>query len=169
MSKRSPGGLLSALIGAVCLLLPQAHAASGCADLDAIPLRFDAQWPEVWQRLNAEAGCGQNCHLGSQPAAGLDLSIERFAVLFLVSQPSSQAPSIALVEPGDPARSLLVQKLNCSAPEAGQPMPPGGSVSLELQALIHDWVRRGALGEPVEDPIPRDFIFAARFESTRPW
>ena len=31
------------------------------------------------------------------------------------------------------------------------------------------WVRRGALGEPVEDPIPRDFVFGARFESTRPW
>lgn len=169
MAKRSSGGLAATLISVMCLLLPQAHAASGCADLDAISLRFDVQWPEVWQRLNTEAGCGQNCHLGSQPAAGLDLSTERFAVLFLVGQPSSQSSSIALVEPGDPARSLLVQKLNCSVPAVGHPMPPGGAVSLALQALVHDWVRRGALGEPVEDPLPRDFLFGARFESTRPW
>lgn len=146
-----------------------AHAASGCVDLDGIPLRFDVQWPEVWQRLNAEAGCGQNCHSGSAPAGDLDLSVERFAVLFLVGQPSQGDPALMRVEPGDPARSLLLQKLNCDVPDVGMHMPPGGAVSLELQALVHDWIRRGALGEPVEDPIPRDFIFATRFESTRPW
>ena len=151
------------------LLLPSAFAASGCADLDTVPIRYDVEWPEVWQRLNDEAGCAQNCHLGSAPAGDLDLSVQRFGVLFLVGQPSALAPELMRVEPGDPAASLLVQKLNCSAPDAGQSMPPGGAVSLELQALIHDWVRRGALGEPVEDPVPRDFIFGARFESTRPW
>jgi hypothetical protein len=148
---------------------PPSHAANGCANLDSIPLRFDVQWPEVWQRLNAEAGCGQNCHLGSAPAGDLDLSIERFAVLFLVDQPSSGGPDLIRVEPGDPLRSLLLQKLNCDVPDVGMHMPPGGAVSLELQALVYDWIRRGALGEPVEDPIPRDFIFATRFESTRPW
>lgn len=169
MSKRSPGGLLSAILVAVCLLLSQAHAASGCADLDAIPLRFDVQWPEVWQRLNAEAGCGQNCHLGSTPAGDLDLSIERFAVLFMVGQPSAGDSDLIRVQPGDPQRSLLLQKLNCDVPDVGAHMPPGGAVSLELQALVNDWIRRGALGEPVEDPIPRDFVFGARFESIRPW
>ena len=148
---------------------PGAFSASGCANLDTVPIRYDVEWPEVWQRLNDEAGCAQNCHLGSAPAGDLDLSVQRFGVLFLVGQPSALAPELLRVEPGDPAASLLVQKLNCSAPDSGQRMPPGGAVSLELQALIHDWVRRGALGEPVEDPIPRDFIFGARFESTRPW
>jgi len=157
-----------ALIALGAASLPS-HAATGCANLDGIPLRFDVEWPEVWQRLNAEAGCGQNCHLGSAPAGDLDLSIERFAVLFLVGQPSSGGPELLRVEPGDPSRSLLLQKLNCDAPDVGMHMPPGGAVSLELQALVHDWIRRGALGEPVEDPIPRDFIFGARFESTRPW
>jgi hypothetical protein len=157
------------LVLGLSLPVANALAASGCADLDSIPIRFDVEWPEVWQRLNAEAGCGQNCHLGASPAGDLDLSVQRFGVLFLVGQPSAQAPALLRVAPGDPAASLLVQKLNCSAPDAGQSMPPGGAVSLELQALIHDWVRRGALGEPVEDPIPRDFIFGARFESTRPW
>lgn len=154
---------------ALAMLTPGASAATGCANLESVPIRYDVEWPEVWQRLNEEAGCGQNCHLGSSPAGDLDLSVQRFAVLFLVGQQSALAPGSLRVLPGDPDVSLLVQKLNCSTPDAGLPMPPGGAVSLDLQALVHDWVRRGALGEPVEDPLERDFIFGARFESKRPW
>jgi hypothetical protein len=169
MSRRSRISCAALLTLSISAPLTQSFAASGCVNLDAIPLRFDVQWPEVWQRLNDEAGCGQNCHLGSAPAGELDLSVERFAVLFLVGQPSAGGPDLMRVEPGDPERSLLLQKLNCDAPDIGMHMPPGGSVSLSLQALVYDWIRRGALGEPVEDPIPREFIFGARFESTRPW
>jgi hypothetical protein len=153
----------------LCALATIALAAppSGCVDLSSIPERTDVEWTEVHNRLGQEAGCTQNCHLGSSAAGNLDLSNRRLSQLFLVEQYSSQDFNTFLVRSGFPEHSLLFNKLNCSMPGIGGRMPPGGSVSLSLQALIFDWIESGARGESPEDPIQRDFVFRAGFDAGR--
>lgn len=160
---RLPVSLLAALFA-----LHPVQAAEDCDDIGGLPIIPQVRWSQVWQALSQQANCTQNCHLGSQPAAELDFSSERLAIYFLVEQPSAQDPSILRVDPGRPTRSLLYQKVSCSRPDVGRPMPPpGGHLPLELQELIHDWIAQGAYGEPAEDPIPRRFIFADSLESRR--
>lgn len=119
------------------------------------------------QTLEQSFGCSSNCHQGGAPAGGLDLSGGLIAIYFLVSQPSNQNPAVPLVDPGNPQRSLLWQKLACTQPDVGGPMPPGGNVPVSLQGLVWDWIAQGAYGEPVEDPIQRDFIRRDGFEGLR--
>lgn len=138
----------------------------GCGDLGGRPIHIGIQWAEVWQALDNGANCTQNCHLGSVPAAGLNLSNPRFSQLFLVGQTSAQGSTL-LVDPGRPENSLFLHKVNCSAPGIGGPMPPGGSLSIALQEMIHDWIDQGAYGEAPEDALLRDFVFRGQFESLR--
>jgi hypothetical protein len=144
-----------------------ALAQQQCTDLSTIPVRFNVQWSEVYQALQQQANCTQNCHLGSSPAAGLDFSNARFSQFYLVSQPSSQWSDRLRVDPGNAYDSLLFNKINCIKPENGQAMPPGGQVSASLQALIYDWIESGAYGESVEEPLVRDFVARANLESNR--
>lgn len=59
----------------------------------------------------------------------------------LVDQPSVRDPDRTLVRPGDPRRSLLVQKvLTDYRWVPGGPMPPSGALSAEDQRLIVGWV-----------------------------
>jgi hypothetical protein len=145
----------------------QSLAASGCESLLSQPLNENVLWPQVWQALNTQAGCTQNCHVGATAAADMDFSSQNLAVYFLVQQPSSQSNTQLRVNAGDAKASLLYQKLGCATPNVGTRMPPGGHVSVSLQALIYDWIDSGAYGEPAEDPIERDFFIRASFESTR--
>lgn len=155
---------------ALCLGLASdaTRAALQCDDLSAQPLNTNVRWPQVWQAMNDEAPCTQNCHLGTQPTADLDLGSLQLSIYYLVGQPSSQDDRVLRVEPGNPEASLLMQKVGCTQPDVGGPMPPPmGHLSLSLQALIHDWIAQGAYGENTEDPIPRDFVFRDSLESTR--
>ena len=91
-------------------------AASGCADLDSIPIRFDVEWPEVWQRLNAEAGCGQNCHLGASPAGvpvwPLKLLIFVAGITLLIAGAAEVMRCIVCIRTGKwPRRSGDVEEL----------------------------------------------------------
>jgi hypothetical protein len=139
-------------------------AASGCTDLTALPVTPGVMWNDVWQALNDQSSCTQNCHLGSAPSGGLDFSSRDIAIYFLVGQPSNQDSALTLVEPGDPRASLLLQKVNCDSPDFGARMPLGGQLAPSLQALIYDWIRGGAQGESAEDPIARDYVFADGIE-----
>lgn len=142
-------------------------AESGCDSIVGGPINIGVTWTQVWQALNEGASCTQNCHLGTQPVAELDFSNRNLAVYFLVNQQSVQ-DSLLRVDPGNPAGSLLYQKVSCDKPRAGQPMPPPfGHVQLEIQALIYDWIEQGAYGEGVEDPIAREFVFRNSMESVR--
>lgn len=145
-----------------------AAAATGCADLTGLTINQNVEWPQIWQALNNESSCTQNCHLGSAPVADLDLSNPTISIYFLVGQASSQLGTLNRVEPGNPQASLLFQKVACAVPDVGTPMPPPfGGVSVALQGLIHDWIEQGAYGESTEDPIPRDFMFRDSLESLR--
>ena len=143
-------------------------AAQFCADLSGLPVTPNVLWPQVWEALNNQSSCTQNCHLGSSPTADLDLSIPNISIYFLVGQQSSQSLELMRVEPGNPQASLFWQKVACSIPDIGTAMPPpNGGISVELQALIYDWIDQGAYGESSEDPIPRDYLFRASMESLR--
>ncbi len=156
------------LLVAVVLAAPGAgHAASGCDSAAGFPIYQNVQWSTLWQTLTDETSCTQNCHLGSDPAGGLDLSQQNLAIYFLVNQPSSQQSGVMRVIPGDPVNSLLFQKVACHTPDVGMRMPPGSFVALQWQAMVYDWIEQGAYGENPEDPIPRDFIFRNSMEFLR--
>lgn len=107
---------------------------------------YATQIQPIWIQFCAD------CHVqhGGNPAMGLDLE-PPFSRDNLVLVPSAQDPTIALVWPGQPAISLLLRKLNCSAPGPliGLARMPFGRPPLEsaLQALVYDWIAAGA---PVE-------------------
>ena len=82
------------------------------------------------------------CHSGSSPSQGLNLS-EGAAYGNTVNVPSTQAPSIDLVEPGDADNSYLMQKLEGTA-QTGAQMPNGGPyLSTTLRQLVRDWIDAG--------------------------
>ncbi|MCA9564042.1 MAG: hypothetical protein KC561_11170 [Myxococcales bacterium] len=87
------------------------------------------------------------CHGGRAAASRLDLS-PGGAYDQIVSQPSHQAPSLNLIEPGQPQRSYLLLKVRDEHVEAGgrgrqcplgeDPLSPGDLSSIER------WIRNGA-------------------------
>ena len=167
MNRRSTT-LLRALLCTSLLLPGFAWAYADCDDLSGLPINFNVRWSDVWQALNNEAPCTQNCHLGSDPTGDLNLGSLQLSVYFLVNQPSSQNPAMLRVEPGNPRWSLFFQKVSCTQPKIGGPMPPpNGHLSRALQGMVYDWIEQGAYGEPTEDPIPRDFVFRDSIESIR--
>ncbi len=150
------------------LLSGPAQANGECDDLSGLPINFNVRWAQVWDALNEQTSCTQNCHLGSDPRAELPLGSRDFSIYFLVSQPSAQNQAILRVEAGFPRYSLFFQKISCSRPKLGTPMPPpSGHLPLSLQGLIYDWIQQGAYGESAEDPIARDFVFRDSVESLR--
>lgn len=86
------------------------------------------------------------CHEAEEPEAELVLEAGR-GYAALVGPPSVQAPSTALVTPGDPAASYLWLKLQHSAPHGkGMPRTLTGSKMLppaELE-LYRRWIEGGA-------------------------
>lgn len=151
---------------ALTLFSALSHAAAGCEALPG-PITPSVLWPQVWQALTDQSNCTQNCHIGSNPSADLDLSLPVISIYFLVSQDSSQNNEVKRVIAGDAKRSLFFTKVNCTDPGVGNRMPPGGHVPTALQALIYDWIEQGAYGENSEDPAMRDFLFKDGVESQR--
>lgn len=144
---------------------PLGHSAIGCLPLPGT-VTPNVRWPQVWQALTDQSNCTQNCHIGQDASAGLDLSNLTNSIYFLVSQQSSQS-SLTLVNAGNARNSLFLQKVNCTTPGVGAQMPPGGNMPVALQALIYDWIEQGAYGEDPNDPATRDFIFKDGAESQR--
>ncbi len=139
----------------------------GCDPIAGRPINLNVRWDQVWQALNDRGGCTSGCHLGAAPAAVLDFSSRQLAIYYLVGQQSTQGDAMRVV-PGNAAASLLYQKIGCSAPAVGQPMPPpDGRLPEDVQGMVYDWIEQGALGEPGEDPIPRAFVFKDSLESLR--
>ena len=101
-----------------------------------------------------DASC-TGCHSGSSPSQGLNLS-EGAAYGNTVNVPSTEVPSLNLIEPGDADNSYLMQKLEGTA-QSGVRMPYGGPyLSSTLQQLVRDWIDAGAQnsdadGDGIED------------------
>lgn len=93
------------------------------------------------------------CHGSRFPRAGLQLVGAPAADLYaaLVDVPSTQLPSMDLIEPGNPAASYLVNKVNNTQGGLGCPrgcgraMPPrGAGLTPDELDTVNAWVLAGA-------------------------
>jgi len=129
-----------------------------CDSIDSVPVRFDIDFGADVQPI-FDQHCA-NCHVdsGGAPSAGmeLDAGISWFQ---LVGVTSSQDASLTRVVPWNAAGSLLFQKVNCYVPGVGSRMPfERTELSVEEQAVIHDWIALGASSTTSE------VIFGSGFE-----
>ena len=95
--------------------------------------------------LQRSCGLARSCHAGNFPQAGLDLSTLDGAFRTAVGRPSTQAPSMALIAPGKPEQSYVLQNIS-NRQLVGTAMPPPPSAPLceaKLRA-IEAWIRDGA-------------------------
>ncbi len=93
------------------------------------------------------------CHSGANPAAGLNLEAAN-SYAMLVGIPSSQDGTLQRVEPGSPANSYLIRKLEGTA-SVGQRMPPTAPLPQSEIDVIRQWISDGATDDSVVvlDPI----------------
>ncbi|MCB9762234.1 MAG: hypothetical protein H6739_20710 [Alphaproteobacteria bacterium] len=107
----------------------------------SVPAVDDPTWTEHVGPTFAK-GCGEGCHGGATPAAGLTIAYEG-----LVDVPAGQLPAMPLVTPGDPTQSYLWHKLEGTHEEvggSGSRMPlglPPGEAELDL---IATWITNDA-------------------------
>lgn len=90
------------------------------------------------------------CHASSAPAGGLDLSGDDVGAVLRAHQPTGDT-DLPLVEPGDPARSWLWQRVAlCDPPSASgaavthMPLNAPRLIAPEAAALLRDWILAGA-------------------------
>lgn len=158
-----------------------AQSVSGCRELPdqgETAIRYDVNYSidilplmQVTMGLDGSGLC-QTCHI-SGGSANLNLSASFARERLIVDETTlletgrrafgqpTPPPAIPLlrVKPGDPARSLLFLKINCSSPGVGSAMPSG---TLQFQALVHDWIAAGAIMPP---ELGGDRISIGTFES----
>lgn len=80
------------------------------------------------------------CHSAGAAVAGLDLETDTHGTLLGWS---SVTYDLALVQPGDPTSSLLVQKLH-GAEGFGGAMPPSGMLAGPVLDEVEAWIAKGA-------------------------
>ncbi len=93
-----------------------------------------------------------NCHSGSNPPESLNLEAANSYAL-LVGIASQQDNGIQRVNPGNPALSYLVQKLEGTAATGGQ-MPPTGALGQSVIDTIRQWISDGALDDTAVGATP---------------
>lgn len=135
-----------------------AYAQSGCDSIASIPITWNIDYDTDIQPIFNNR-CS-NCHVksGGSPSAGLDLDPDA-SWDATVNIDSQEQLGRKLVKPGQPLDSVLFEKINCNAPNAGLRMPRNRpSLPLSEQALIFDWILLGA------PRLQTDFIFLGGFE-----
>jgi hypothetical protein len=111
----------------------QTCSAAGTCSAPAIDFATDV-YP-----IFAAANCGNsNCHGGSAPARGMNLSSASLALANLVGVPADECGERLRVAPGAPASSYLINKLTGVDLCSGERMPRGGAA---LPATQIDTVR----------------------------
>jgi hypothetical protein len=111
----------------------------GGDDLSHIPHNPHVQFSEV-QSIFSNHCIG--CHRENTSNNGsLDLTQGR-SFSELVNQASYFVPGLKLVDPGNPYRSYLFEKINCATPQQGKRMSPSNAMSLRDQAIIRDWIEQ---------------------------
>ena len=155
-----PGARRVALAACVSALLATGlsgaqagQPASGCSDISSVPpqysgIQYGAAIQGMFDDFNGmNVGCTM-CHFTPPPTPSGHLNLDDgVSWSHLVNVASYEDASLVYVVPGHPERSLLFQKINCDAPPVGSRMPygfPDGTLTLEQQALIWDWIAAGA-------------------------
>jgi polyvinyl alcohol dehydrogenase (cytochrome) len=107
----------------------------------------DATLGAIYDDVFVGQGCNTPlCHGGS--AGGLSMATKDEAYSNLVGRAAAGAPCVSsgsvLVEPGEPAQSLLWDKVSTRTPLCGSPMPISSSLPGESIERIRSWIERGA-------------------------
>jgi hypothetical protein len=124
-----------------------------------------ATFTRVWNEVISVKGCTNAiCHGGMPGQGNLSMPDIGTAYLHLVNIPAAGdrcGPSMKLrVTPGNPAMSLLVEKLSSAKPSCGDTMPAGAGIApactiqaptscnsmAEIQ-LVKDWIMAGAMND----------------------
>lgn len=123
-------------------------AALGCTEKVPLPTAVGGGPPPVFvtpdsiQAIFSSRCIG--CHSGSPPAAGMDLSADS-SYKYIVNVPSGACASLDRVEPGDPANSCIVRRIEGTVLPR---MPLGGTGPLQPAqiTMIRNWITQGAPG-----------------------
>ena len=147
------------LVASAAVAWPVQPAASGCDSIANVPLRQHMNYNDDIQPI-FDARCA-NCHVQPEGVPAADLLLDApDSWYYLVGEHSSQDATFFRVLPNDPANSLLFLKVNCGTPGVGVRMPrQRPAISIEEQALIHDWIMAGA---PIDSD---DTLLRAEFET----
>lgn len=97
--------------------------------------------PPIAQILEDNTCTNPACHGGANPQAMLKLDLPN-PEDSLVGEPSTD-PDCAdrlLIDPQDPASSFLLEKLESSLPECGDPMPFGSKLPASEIECVRQWV-----------------------------
>jgi hypothetical protein len=128
---------------AFCLLA--ACFAAGCEHAD--PLEPDGLQPtlsSIQANIFDQSCALSNCHAGSNPRQGLDLSAGQ-AYAHLVGIPSAEQPNLDRIEPNQPEASYLFLKITGNPSIAGQRMPLGRApLTAEEISVVRAWIEAGA-------------------------
>ncbi len=94
-----------------------------------------------------QVGCIVGCHSGLVPEAGLDLETDPYgAIVGVVGGDSGKI----LIDPGQPANSWLLQKMEGDLEAAdGEIMPPDSAYGELMAPVVDRWIRDGALNDCV--------------------
>lgn len=124
--------------------------AAGCGDVELLtappppdPIDPNATFARVQTTIFTPTCAVAGCHDAFGRSAGLILSADQ-SWANIVNQPSTEAPGLDRVEPGDPDQSYLYRKV-LGVGITGERMPAfSPPLSEESIRLIRDWIRRGA-------------------------
>ncbi len=119
-----------------------AALASACSGTDTQPTPSNTCTPDlasIQETVFARSCSQQGCHASVEPAAFLDLASPGLEKR-LVGTPSGTCENKALVVPGNPAQSFLVEKVKQEMPTCGLRMPPAGGLPAEEVSCIESWI-----------------------------
>lgn len=138
----------------ICYAVPGALAPdlSGTASAPTMPTFVPGSptWSAVFQELIVAKGCngGPTCHAASA-GGNLIMQTKDASYMALVGQKAAGMPCAASgltrVVAGDPANSLIVDKVESATPKCGTHMPPGGNLSAAEIKQLKDWIMAGAM------------------------
>jgi hypothetical protein len=115
-------------------------------DPDAPDPNASGGWPSVKLLLSSKCATAP-CHSTETHSAGLDLTPDHVQK-DVINVPSSQAPTVLRVSPGQPAASYLLCKIDpeCTARAQGTTLMPQGAMALSDVEIktVADWISSGA-------------------------
>ncbi|NOU34405.1 MAG: hypothetical protein HOO96_41460 [Polyangiaceae bacterium] len=157
----------AAFVCAFCTLIAACSSSPGAAPSDAgapgcatyaVPTSFAPAAAVSFERdvfpLFAKSCAFSACHALANKRLYLGGSDPAAARAALVNVAASAAPTLHLVEPGDPAKSFLLHKLDgdactlvgtCKDGDCGDTMPPQGELlPVASRDLVRRWIAQGA-------------------------
>jgi hypothetical protein len=106
------------------------------------PGKSEGKLSVIESNVFAKSCALSSCHGGATPRKGLSLVPPVYDRI--VSHLSTEVPTKALVQPGDPENSYLFEKISADAPTSGVRMPPNQPLEPSSLEDIRQWITAGA-------------------------